>query len=291
MIYNLRKSELLNESNNFAINILTESKNIALLGMVLVTIAVLLNFIVFYSKEMRIIIGNIGLYYSKCLKAALNARRPKKIFVLRHGESEANIDPAIYDIKADNKIELTENGKSQAVLAAEGIINQLPANAKRVKLYVSPFKRTRQTAELIKEQLTKLGIQVLIKEDPRIREQEMGNYQDQQKLKTIWAERALVGRFYYRMPSGESGADVYDRATNFLEYFNKDIQSEENQNLDAAIIVTHGLFMRVLLTSYFDWSVEHFEGLKNPKNCETWVLEKNEEETEHGRYTLKSEIN
>ena len=44
--------------------------------------------------------------------------------------------------------------------------------------------------------------------DPRVREQEFGNFLDLEsyKLDNAWAE--LVGRFYYRRDNGESSADV-----------------------------------------------------------------------------------
>ena len=46
--------------------------------------------------------------------------------------------------------------------------------------------------------------------DPRIREQEFGNIQGDD-FKAFREEQQKVGRFYYRFPTGESGADVWDR--------------------------------------------------------------------------------
>ena len=37
------------------------------------------------------------------------------------------------------------------------------------------------------------------------------NFQDAEGKKREKAERLRVGRFVYRFPNGESGADVYDR--------------------------------------------------------------------------------
>lgn len=39
--------------------------------------------------------------------------------------------------------------------------------------------------------------------------------QDMEGKKREKAERMRFGRFFYRFPNGESGADVYDRITNF----------------------------------------------------------------------------
>ena len=54
--------------------------------------------------------------------------------------------------------------------------------------------------------------------DPRIREQEFGNIQGDDFM-AFRTEQQKVGRFYYRFPTGESGADVWDRT----KYGNFDI--------------------------------------------------------------------
>jgi broad specificity phosphatase PhoE len=52
----------------------------------------------------------------------------------------------------------------------------------------------------------------------RIREQEFGNLQDDaQERRGHRVLENLVGKFYYRRPEGESGADVYDRVSDFWE--------------------------------------------------------------------------
>lgn len=39
------------------------------------------------------------------------------------------------------------------------------------------------------------------------------------------------------------------------------------------VIVTHGLTTRVFLTKWFKWTVDQFERLNNPGNCEVRVME------------------
>ena len=52
--------------------------------------------------------------------------------------------------------------------------------------------------------LVSLTLQVLChREDPRLREQEWGNFQDPAKIKEIEKERRQTGAFYYRFPTGE----------------------------------------------------------------------------------------
>jgi broad specificity phosphatase PhoE len=40
--------------------------------------------------------------------------RPKRIILIRHGESEGNSDPSIYEKKPDYALELSERGLEQA---------------------------------------------------------------------------------------------------------------------------------------------------------------------------------
>jgi broad specificity phosphatase PhoE len=45
-------------------------------------------------------------------------------------------------------------------------------------------------------------------EDPRIREQDFGNYQEPQMIQQAKRDRHMFGAFYYRFPLGESASDV-----------------------------------------------------------------------------------
>lgn len=99
-------------------------------------------------------------------------RRPDKIIFVRHGESQANVDKSLYAKLPDNSIELTKKGQIQAQSIGRKL-KELIKDSK-VVFYVSPFKRSQQTFENIK--LSFLDNDVSVKEDPRIREQEWGNY-------------------------------------------------------------------------------------------------------------------
>ena len=107
----------------------------------------------------------------------------------------------------------------------------------------------------------------------RLREQDFGNFQDLKKIKEAKLIRPQFGRFFYRFPDGESGADVYDRVSAFLGTFHRDMQqvnTEMNENImdDAtALFVTHGITARLFLMRWLHWSVDEFESLHNPPNC------------------------
>ncbi len=192
--------------------------------------------------------------------------RPKRIILVRHGESEGNLERAKYESTPDYAIGLTETGRAQATRAAEeirGIVGE-----EEIHAYVSPFHRTRQTFEEIAKVLGDSIVQSV--EDPRIREQEWGHLRDQVRNDEIVRERHDYSIFYYRFPDGESGADVFDRVSTFLETLHRDFRRRDYpQN---CLIVTHGLTLRLFLMRWFHWSVEEFESLRNPENGQVVVM-------------------
>jgi len=142
--------------------------------------------------------------------------------------------------------------------------------------------RTRSTFEQIVSSLK--GSDIRYKEEPRIREQEWGHLRSRQESIEIEATRDSYGTFYYRIPEGESAADVYDRVSDFFGTLHRDFRKDDfPQN---AVIVTHGMSIRLFLMKWFHWSVEEFELLANPGNCEIILMEKNGD----GKYELKTKV-
>ena len=80
-------------------------------------------------------------------------------------------------------------------------------------------------------------------------------------------ERDFFGHFFYRLPNGESGADVDDRIAAFLTELRL-----APPDAEALLVVTHGLAMRLLARRALGWSVALFEALSNPEPCEDRVL-------------------
>lgn len=70
------------------------------------------------------------------------------------------------------------------------------------------------------------------------------------------AERLRFGRFFYRFPNGESGADVYDRITSFQNTMIRDVNAGRFASNCSLVLVTHGLALRVFLMSWFHWTGE-----------------------------------
>lgn len=108
---------------------------------------------------------------------AIIPKFPKRIILLRHGESLGNVDESLYAEIPDWKIPLTRRGEKQSLKAAK----DLHALTKNESLfcYCSPYTRTKESWDIIKEHLEAQGdVEVIgTREEPRIAEQQFGNFQ------------------------------------------------------------------------------------------------------------------
>ena len=132
--------------------------------------------------------------------------KPKRIILIRHGESGANVDRYLFGQVPDYTIELTQKGREQALEAGKrlkGIVGD-----ERMYFYVSPFWRARSTFEGVAKAFPRS--QFHYNEEPRLREQEWGYLRCNEEFDKICRERKDYGTFYYRIPGGEAGSDVYE---------------------------------------------------------------------------------
>ena len=76
-----------------------------------------------------------------------------RILLVRHGESMGNVDISVHEMMADHAIPLSDRGKAQAVQAGEQLGEYLRTRSivGRFRLWTSPYKRTRQTADGIEQ--------------------------------------------------------------------------------------------------------------------------------------------
>jgi broad specificity phosphatase PhoE len=200
--------------------------------------------------------------------------RPRRIVLVRHGESEGNEDDSIYERVPDHALALTGKGVRQAEATGERL--RALFGRERISAYVSPYRRTHQT-------LAAFGLDsrlLRVREEPRLREQDWGNWQDREDVRKQKAYRDAYGHFFYRFAQGESGADVYDRAGAFLESLWRSFEMPDHP--PNVLIVTHGLTMRLFCMRWLHWTVAEFESLSNPGNAETRTLELGDD----GRYHL-----
>lgn len=187
------------------------------------------------------------------------------IYLLRHGQSEANADTSLYMTKFNKDMEITEKGKQQATEAGHKLNDDKIKNKREtlgVEVFSSPYLRTIQTAEII----SRVSFDSKkIRTDPLLSERCFGEQEgssDVDNFNVRPMERHTyekVGHVDYKAVRGESFMDVYVRATLFT------LQHQNFQFIPLAVIVSHQDFCHTLHG--------HFTGeMPTPesswKNCE-----------------------
>ena len=217
-------------------------------------------------------------------------RLPKRIVLVRHGESTGNLDESEYTRTPDSQIPLTQNGHVQATQTGAMLRDLFDANDDpeyKCFFYISPYRRSKQTALGIAQAFEKRHISG-VREEPQLREQDFGNFQDLKQKKAEKRERQYFGRFFYRFPNGESGADVFDRITIFEDHMVRDIDAGRFNKDTNMILCTHGLTLRLFLMRWFHWTVAEYERVANPANSTPIILERIDDPTvDHGRFHTK----
>lgn len=218
--------------------------------------------------------------------------RPRRIVLVRHGESEGNVDEAVYTRVPDPQIGLTAKGWRDAEDCGRRLRDLFSSSATdddwKVFFYVSPYRRTLESLRGMGRAFEPHRV-AGVREEPRLREQDFGNLQDREQMRASKDARLRYGRFFYRFPNGESAADVYDRITGFRDTLLGDIDIGRFQPPDGPatrdmniVLVSHGLTLRVFLMRWYRWTVRQFEGLGNLPNGGAIVMQTGE----GGRYSL-----
>lgn len=222
-------------------------------------------------------------------------RHTQMIILIRHAQSEGNKNRDIHQYVPDHRVKLTPDGHAQALDAGRRLRALLKPDD-TIQFFTSPYRRTRETTEGILRTLTsndaELGPspfprdKIKVYEEPRLREQDFGNFQPcSAEMERMWQERADYGHFFYRIPSGESAADAYDRVSGFNESLWRQFGDADFPSV--CILVTHGLMTRVFLMKWYHWSVEYFEDLRNINHCEFIIMKQH---AENGKFILQNEL-
>ena len=196
--------------------------------------------------------------------------KPKRIILIRHGESQANVDRYLFGRVPDYTIELTDKGREQAKEAGKRLKELVKDES--MYFYVSPFWRARSTFEGLAYAFPRKQFEY--SEEPRLREQEWGYLRCQQEFDKICQERREYGTFYYRIPGGN---DLLGSL--YRDFANKDFP-------ENCVLVTHGLSIRLFIMRFFHLTVEDFEQMTAPKNCDLVILELQQD----GHYRLITEM-
>lgn len=134
-----------------------------------------------------------------------------RIFLIRHGESIQNTKENFIKKLPDHKVYLTLKGKEEVKEAGEFLLKYIKdnnINIDNATLWVSPYKRTRQTASIINKFLNIKDV----KEDITLIEQRYGLFSDHdtEEIKEKFPLQFALydkyyqndGKFYARLPQG-----------------------------------------------------------------------------------------
>lgn len=210
-------------------------------------------------------------------------RNPKDITIyqVRHARSRSNNNSKLHHSLADHKITLSRPGQRQAKRSAVKVANLLPPGVTEVTVWVSPFMRTRQTAKPIVDILQKRGITVRLHERDELVEQLFGLFDGYDEAEwpvqfpreyanyKKWADHE--GRYFAKMPDGESRFDVYQRLQAFVSAVNREHAAAGTCH---HIVVSHGVTLRMLTKLWMKYSIEWAEKEPNPANASVRVIKK-----------------
>lgn len=230
-----------------------------------------------------------------------------RLILVRHGQSAANLDKRLHFTLADHAIPLSDLGMKQAREAGKflsGFINDLNRNYLdypetssmhdqkiRTRLWLSPYERTRQTADQIMFGINETNEKNLAftmdrRENIRLCEQQFGLFDgipDNERHLHYPAEAEHYkkcedqeGHFWARMPLGESRFDVANRVYQTFGTFNRDADRKHN-SIKTIAVVCHGVTLRAIVMQWLHLTPEWFNAEPNPGNCDIRLIENNED--------------
>lgn len=196
------------------------------------------------------------------------------IYLIRHGEAEHNVDRTKMAHTHDSQHSLTEIGHKQAQITADFLKEKLNENS---VLFCSPYLRTMQTAQAIHSLMHE---NVPFFQNPLLREWELGNLYDfNNRTPEAKKEFKAAGQFYFRYQNGESLADVYLRATMFI---NTVIDRVKRQGrYENVVIVTHAAFIQMLLTFLMNWPIDSLANFKPVENASVITIHETDGDYHH----------
>jgi len=200
---------------------------------------------------------------------------PDRLWIIRHGQSAGNVARDLAEASGLELIDITTRdadtplstlGQQQAD-ALGAWFGALPASEQPNVAFSSPFVRSAQTCRAIQQQLAD---EVEVQLDERLREKEFGILDRytvhgiKAKFPELAAQRASVGKFYFRPPGGESWCDVILRLRSVIEVLRRDHVG------DRVVIVGHQVIVncfRYLLECMDEAEVLEHDRRADVPNC------------------------
>ncbi|ODN05571.1 putative phosphoglycerate mutase GpmB [Orchesella cincta] len=167
------------------------------------------------------------------------------IYLVRHGECKANVE----DMNLPPEIDvLTEKGKQQAA-----VFGKAYHDVRFDRAVASTYSRAYDTATEI---IANLDEKPELKQDSRIREREMGVYENRRMYELFGdlfaAAKAGTHLLDFEVEGGESVADLDARMCSFLQELLDSIR--QNRKPETILIVSHGVIIMRMMFKLSEWS-------------------------------------
>lgn len=203
---------------------------------------------------------------------------PRRLWIVRHGQSAGNVaaaraastgDAVIEVADRDVDVPLSELGARQARALGTWFAAQ-PRDERPTVVLVSPYRRAIETARLA---IASAGLDLPASQfmvDERLRERELGmlNRLTRQGIAARYPEqaelRARLGKFYYRPPSGESWCDVILRLRSVTDLLRLQYGDERVLIVAHQVIV---LCFRYLLERLDEQRILEIDSQAEVANC------------------------
>ena len=171
----------------------------------------------------------------------------KRILLIRHGLSEANADPTVWDRIPDLEVKLTRQGKMQAQYAGKALSSWISKQSVKWIVWKSPAIRAVRTGE-----------EVLSKIDP-------------QYISSVYKHPLLVEKKFgqFDVPP-ESYADVEQRVTTSIDLFCQECSSTGIENV---IVFSHAITIQTFVMLWCGYDDIWLKQNLNIRNCSIRLLE------------------
>lgn len=201
------------------------------------------------------------------------------IYLVRHGQSLGNVDEDVYKNNADHSIPLSDLGFEQASSAAQFLVGRLQKYRGAlcgIDLWHSPYLRAVQTSSTVEHWLRMGGFSVSNKQAFWLAERQFGLFDGINKdlLPSVYPNEwehynkcvSSGGKFWARMPMGESPFDVSVRLHQFINTLRRDL--EMNDPGRDVVVVAHSTVITLFRMLVLHKDVSWFEDQSGPNNCE-----------------------
>jgi len=223
---------------------------------------------------------------------------PDVLWLVRHGESAANVaraaadaagDPVIGLAARDVDVPLSALGERQA-LALGRWFGALPAAQRPSVVLASPYTRAVQTATLLQQAAGPDLVTIPLILDERLREKEFGILDGLTKAGIAERQpeqhelRRALGKFYHRPPGGESWCDVILRLRSVLGTITREYHGERLLIVSHAVVV---LCFRYLFERLTEEQILSIDGAEDVANCSVTSYRFDPQQGAQGRMVLR----